>query len=371
MRLPFLAAFAAGLIAAGGPALAQAPAEPVADVPVEPAAAPAPAPAEGLPEPAVPEDPTGPAGLPLVAIDPGHGGRDRGAVGRLPAGTRTGLPLRRGGTRIYEKDVNLDVARRLDGFLRGRGYPTVMTRTKDRGGADRPYRSERADLRARVAVANRAGADLFVSVHANAFKPTFHGTETFHFYATSAAGRLLARVIHEEVVFRLGLADRGVKQAGFYVLKHTRMPAVLVESAFLSNRVEVLALARPDVRQRIAEGIGAGIERYLLSGAPAEAGPTADPEALPIRYWVTAGAFRRSAEARRQERRVEELGIDAVVRRRHSARLGRDLYYVVTGRFALLENAREHRDELRALRLPAKVGSAGEPAAPAAERGAG
>jgi hypothetical protein len=145
------------------------------------------------------------------------------------------------------------------------------------------------------------------------------------------------------------------------------MPAVLVESAFLSNPVEVLELARPDVRQRIAEGIGAGIERYLLSGGPAEAGPTADPEALPIRYWVTVGAFRRSAQARRQERRVEELGFDAVVRRRHSERLGRDLYYVVTGRFALLENAKELRDELEELRLPAKVDSAEEPAARAAE----
>lgn len=366
------AALAAGLMATGGSALAQAPIAPAAEAPAEPAApppVPAPAPPADAPaQPAVPEDPSAGGPLPLVAIDPGHGGRDRGAVGRLPAGSATGLPSRRGGTRIYEKDVNLDVARRLDGWLRGRGYPTVMTRTTDKGGADRPYRTERADLRARVAVANKAGADLFVSIHANAFTPRNRGTETFRFHATSRAGRLLARSIHEEVVFRLGLPDRGVKPAGFYVLKHTAMPAVLLESAFLSNRRDVLELARPDFRQQVAEGVGAGIERYLRSGGPAEAGPAAAPEELPIRYWVTAGAFRRSAQARLRERRVEALGLDAVVRRRHSGRLGRDLYYVVTGRFALLENAKEHRDELRRLRLPGRVAAAEPPAGTAEGR---
>ncbi len=130
-----------------------------------------------------------PTGPPLVAIDAGHGGRDVGAVGRVPAGTVTGLPPRgANGLRIYEKDVNLDVARRLDDLLASRGYPTLMTRTIDKGAGDQPYRSERADLRPGSRSPTRAGADLFVSIHANALTPRFHGTETFRFSATGTAG---------------------------------------------------------------------------------------------------------------------------------------------------------------------------------------
>ena len=345
-------------------ALAQEPA-PV-PAPAPPAAGPAvPAPTAAVP--AVPEDPTPEGGPPLVAIDPGHGGRDVGAIGKVPAGIVTGLPPRgAGGDRIYEKDVNLDVARRLNDLLAARGYPTLMTRSIDKGAGDRPYRSERADLRARVRIANDAGADLFVSIHANALTPRFHGTETYRFSATGTAGVLLAKTVHEEVVFRLGLADRGVKRAGFYVLKYTAMPAVLLESGFLTNRDDVRMLASPEVRQRIAEGLGAGIDRYVREGGPQEAGETAAPEPVPIRFWVTAGAFRRAADARERAAAVRAAGFDAIVRRRASARLGRDLFHVVTGRFSLLENAKAQRAELRAEGFPGKVGRAAPPAAAAA-----
>lgn len=369
MRRAARLALALALVPAlgAGQALAQVPAPAPA---AEAAPVPAPAPAAAGPfapaaaVPAVPEDPTPADGPPLVAIDAGHGGRDVGAVGRVPAGTVTGLPPRgANGLRIYEKDVNLDVARRLEGLLQARGYPTLMTRTIDKGGGDLPYRSERADLRTRVAIANRAGADVFVSVHANALTPRHHGTETFRFYATGTAGRLLARSVHEEVVFRLGLADRGVKTAGFYVLKHTAMPAVLLESGFLTNRDDVLTLASPEVRQRIAEGLGAGIDRYVREGGPSEAGPTAEPEPVPIRFWVTAGVFRRSADARERAGLVREAGFEALVKRRRSARLGRDLYHVVTGRFSLLENAKSQRAELSGAGFPGRIGAAEPPAA--------
>jgi len=82
------------------------------------------------------------AAAPIIAIDPGHGGADGGAVGVLPAGTVTGLPVRINGstgeTNILEKDVNLDVARRVDAYLKARGYLTVMTRTQDLAGGDKP-----------------------------------------------------------------------------------------------------------------------------------------------------------------------------------------------------------------------------------------
>jgi N-acetylmuramoyl-L-alanine amidase len=223
--------------------------------------------------------------LPFVAIDPGHGGGDSGAVGILPTGTDTGLVPRldaQGRTVIYEKDVNLDVGLRLDALLRAQGARTLLTRTQDLAGGDRAYTTEGADLKARTDLANAAGVDIFVSVHNNYLAATTSGTETFHFYYSSDAARTLAEDVHAEVVAALGLPDRRVKSAGFYVLRHTTMPAILVEGAFLSNPAEALLLADPAVRQRIAEAIGRGIAAYAAAGvvAPPELAPTVGPWAI-------------------------------------------------------------------------------------------
>lgn len=220
--------------------------------------------------------------LPFVAIDPGHGGGDGGAVGILPPGTPTGLTPRtdsQGRTVLEEKDVNLDIALRLDGLLRAQGARTILTRTQDLAGGDRPYTTEGADLKARVDIANAAAVDIFVSVHNNALAATTSGTETFHFYYSSAAARTLARDVHTQMVAALALPDRGVKSAGFYVLRNTRMPAILVEGAFLSNPAEALLLADPGVRQRIADAIGRGIAAYAARDivAPPALAPTIGP----------------------------------------------------------------------------------------------
>lgn len=222
------------------------------------------------------------AALPYVAVDPGHGGGDAGAVGQLPQDTPTGLPPRTdssGRTVLYEKDVNLDVAVRLDAWLRSQGGRTLMTRTGDLAGGDRPYTTVGADLRARVDIANEAGVDLFVSVHNNALGPTTSGTETFHYYYSSAASRLLAQDVQAEMVAALGLPDRGVKTAGFYVLRNTRMPAILVEGGFLSNPTEALLLADPATRQRMAEAVGRGVARFAARSvaAPPRLQPTIGP----------------------------------------------------------------------------------------------
>ena len=220
--------------------------------------------------------------LPYVAVDPGHGGGDTGAVGELPPGAVTGLPPRadaQGRPVLLEKDVNLDIGLRLDGYLRGRGARTILTRTTDLAGGDRPYTTETADLRARVDIANEAGAQLFVSIHNNALSRTASGSETYHFYYSSPSARLLAQDVQAELVAALGLPDRGVKSAGFYVLRHTVMPAVLVEGAFLTNPSEALLLADPNVRQRIAEAVGRGVERFAARAvaAPPRLAPTIGP----------------------------------------------------------------------------------------------
>jgi N-acetylmuramoyl-L-alanine amidase len=308
--------------------------------------------------------PASASALPLVAVDPGHGGRDTGAVGVLPAGTGTGLTPRsdaRGRTVIYEKDVTLDVAMRLDAWLRARGFPTVMTRTQDLAGGDVPYTGARADLSARTRLANESGAELFVSIHENSLNARSSGTETYHFYYASPAARALAILVHQEVVFRLGLPDRGVRKAGFYVLKHTVMPAVLVEGAFLSNPEEALLLARADVRQQLAEAIGTGVVRYVEGGgAPGSPAYGAPPTVKPliIRYRVTAGAFRTRAQAVRRLKAVRRAGTEAVIRKRYTPRVRATLHYVVTGQFIFLENARQQRNALRLKGFPAMIGSA-------------
>ena len=222
------------------------------------------------------------AAMPYVAVDPGHGGEDTGAVGILPAGADTGLTPRRdasGRTLVLEKDVNLDIAVRLDAWLRAQGGRTLMTRTRDLAGGDRPYTTEGADLRARVDIANEAGVELFVSIHNNALAASTSGTETFHYYYSSTASRLLAQDVQAEMVAALGLPDRGVKTAGFFVLRNTRMPAILVEGAFLTNPSEALLLADPAARQRIAEAVGRGVARFDARSvaAPPRLPPTIGP----------------------------------------------------------------------------------------------
>lgn len=222
------------------------------------------------------------AALPYVAVDPGHGGADTGAVGYLPPGTPTGMTPRvdgQGRTVLYEKDVNLDIGLRLNAWLLANGGRTLLTRTQDLAGGDRPSTTTGADLKARTDLANAARVDLFVSIHNNALSSTTSGTETFHYYYSSAAARTLATVVQREMVAALGLPDRGVKTAGFYVLRHSEMPAILVEGGFLTNPTEALLLADPNVRQRIAEAVGRGIATYSAQGvsAPPRLAPTLGP----------------------------------------------------------------------------------------------
>lgn len=358
-------AAALGCLACGG-ALGQTappPVDPSAPPPVAPPVAPAPVaapppvpPPTPAPVPAPPPEGLPPAGEPLVAIDPGHGGDDPGAVGVLPPGLVTGLPLRQGpagANLLFEKDVNLDMARRLEAKLRRRGIATLLTRTGDAAGGDRPFTTVAADLGARVDLVNQAGATLFVSIHANASRfARAGGTEVFRFHSSTPAASRLARALLGNVALRTGLTSRGVKGAGFYVLRHTTMPAVLVESAFLSNPTEAALLAQPRARATFADAIGDGIESHL-------AGADSDPDGRPpaIRYWVEVGRFRSGAAAAPRRRAVRAASFDAVLARRVARSTGRPATFVIAGQFVGLENAKRLRDRLRAAGLPAAVTS--------------
>ncbi|MDD5447714.1 MAG: N-acetylmuramoyl-L-alanine amidase [Actinomycetota bacterium] len=184
-----------------------------------------------------PPTPVASYGRACICIDPGHGGSDPGAVSNG----------------VNEKDVNLDVALRTRALLQQLGFEIVMTRESD------VYVS----LEERCRVANACGAYVFVSIHTNAHtSTTAEGTETYCYYS-SEKGRELATSVHKEVVKRINRKDRGVKEASYYVLSNTNMPAALLEAAFLTNPEEARLLLNPDFRQRIAEGISAGVEAYV------------------------------------------------------------------------------------------------------------
>ncbi len=173
-----------------------------------------------------------------ICIDPGHGGKDTGAVGTSPF-------------LLEEKEFNLILALLLEQKLETLGHRVILTRGKDR------YLS----LISRANFANRLNADLFVSIHANsAAVPEVSGMENFHLPG-SEKGRKFAIMILESMLQEFpDHKKRGVKEADFTVLRETRMPAVLVESEFLSNPQQLQFLADPQNQESLASAIARGID---------------------------------------------------------------------------------------------------------------
>ena len=173
-------------------------------------------------------------------IDPGHGGFDPGAIG--PSGLR-------------ESDVTLSIGLKLREKLQLQGIQVVMTREKDTALGN----NINADLNNRTQIANKNGCDYFISIHCNSStNRSANGTETYC-YKFGSMGEKLARSIQSKLVEITGLANRGVKEANFAVLKNTVMPAVLVETAFISNPAEEAKLADDSWRNQCAEAIAVGI----------------------------------------------------------------------------------------------------------------
>ncbi len=195
-------------------------------------------------------------------------------------------------------------------------------------------------------IANNAGAGMFISIHHNALAATTTGTETFHYYYASAPSRALAEVLHRRMLSSLALPDRGVKSAGFFVLKNTRMPAVLLEGGFLSNPQEALIFADPNVRQRLAESVGEGIVEYDRAGHLNMYG--AQPVRLEPKYQVNLGTFRRVRDARTRLVQTRRKGFrTTVVRNEWQPKLRAYRFVVVAGKFIYLDNAKNLRTQLR------------------------
>lgn len=214
-----------------------------------------------------------------VVIDPGHGGGDNGARSR---------------SGYTEKTAALDTSLRLEKILKARGVPVVMTRRSD----------VFITLEERAALASRREGFVFVSMHYNSGPRQVHGVETFALSpqgtpSTSSSGRLspsdiesqpgnrynlhnilLTDLIHREIAgLHTPAGDRGVKRARFVVLREVRIPGVLVEGGFMSNRTDGALIESAAYRQKVAEAVARGIAAYVREVDPQH--PFAQPEPAP------------------------------------------------------------------------------------------
>lgn len=170
-----------------------------------------------------------------VVIDPGHGGNDGGTVSG----------------KVAEKDVNLSVARKLKAILELNHIEVILTRSSD------DYMS----LAQRTSVANGSNGDLFISLHCNYYEDDagIAGMECYY----HRQGAKKSQAFAESILHAASLSDdipvRDAKAAGYYVLRNTGMPAVLVEMGFLSNAAELRKLSSDDYQEKLARRIAEGI----------------------------------------------------------------------------------------------------------------
>lgn len=216
-----------------------------------------------------------------IVIDAGHGGLQPGAPGVKG---------------IWEKDFNLSVALRLGEILETAGARVAYTRKRD----------TTVSLRARVDTAHKAEADVFISIHANAsLGRDATGTETLY-YGKVKENERLARLIQQALVEELRLPDRGIKERGdLYILRHSRVPSVLVEVGFLDHEEEGAFLLTTEARDKAAIGLTRGIAHFFLGtetlspvGLPDSSDDSSKPsissECSPLGMSATAGEVQNS-----------------------------------------------------------------------------
>lgn len=175
----------------------------------------------------------------VVIIDPGHGGKDSGALGI-------------GG--VQEKDIILPIGKKIAEILERNGIQVIMTRDSDFF----------VSLPGRVTIAERANADAFVSIHANSAgenRLEVNGLETYHYNT----GLTLAQIVHSKILQSINVKDRNVRKARFYVLRKNSMPAILVETGYLTGRDDVAKLRTIAYQNQMADAIAQGILQYLRS----------------------------------------------------------------------------------------------------------
>src|SRR2546421_2130262 len=211
------------------------------------------------------------SGLTTVVIDAGHGGHDRG-----------GIP----GQRIAEKDMTLDVAQRLRNVLAASGYRVVMTRDSD----------VFVPLPTRVAIANSYRNAIFVCIHFNSTQRA--GADGIETYFYSRDSLPLASAVHYFVAGGAPSPNRGVRRRGYYVLRKTKVPAVLVECGFLTNPTEAAYAQNATYRQKLAEAIAAGVGRRNSVGSSFSTTRVATAESIPLQPYIDQTKVTKSKKSR-------------------------------------------------------------------------
>ena len=186
-----------------------------------------------------------------VVVDAGHGGFDSGKVGINGA---------------LEKDINLEIARKVQQKLEQAGIATIMTRKTDQGLYDEGEENKKQqDMKRRCSVINESEADLAVSIHQNSYtQESICGPQVFY-YETSVKGQKLAEILQETLNQNLEIVRPRVGKANdtYYLLRKTEIPTVIVECGFLSNTEEAEKLMKEVYQEKIAQAICEGVQKFL------------------------------------------------------------------------------------------------------------
>lgn len=225
-----------------------------------------------------------------IYLDAGHGGKDSGAVGNA----------------LYEKNVVLDIAKRVEKKLNEYQNVEIMQSRKT---------DVFLELSERTSKANKWGADAFISLHLNsALNPYAKGFETYVYNSTGEDTQAFQNIMHKEIFAQLRdkATDRGKKKANFHVLRESHMKAILVENLFISNKKDSALLKQTAVLDRIAQGYVNGLRSFF--GLVKEIRPPVEniDEKSPM-YQVIAGTFSDFDNAEAQVKKLSADGYSAYI----------------------------------------------------------
>lgn len=191
-----------------------------------------------------------------IVIDAGHGEPDGGAVGADGE---------------LEKDLNLQIAQFLQGYLEQSGVEVIMTRADDNGLFDKLTGSirqkKRSDLNTRVKMVNELDVDLCISIHMNKFTDSRYSGPQVFYSTNQTSSKNLAQIVQTEMISVLEPASKREIKPGsdIYLLKHVKVPTILVECGFLSNPEEARKLQDSDYQNRVAWSLYCGIIKFLTA----------------------------------------------------------------------------------------------------------
>lgn len=183
----------------------------------------------------------------IITLDPGHGGSDPGAIGA---------------SGLKEKQITLEISMRVKELLEKEGAKVFMTRTTDKD-VYAPNASDRAELQARVNVAEKHNSDLFLSLHINSSVNKSVGGFSSYYYPKTDNDLKIAKAIQDKFAKNFGVDNLGERQANFYVVKRCSMPATLLEMCFISNPKEEKLMKSKWFQKKTARLIVEGVKNYF------------------------------------------------------------------------------------------------------------